>query len=266
LLSNQFASPKTRHRYRRGVLAGSRTDATLGRAWSLFRAFQVEQSDPDRFYSLLAADSVRQLSTWAPLAGQVVLDVGGGPGYFGAAFRGAGAAYVSVDADLGELSAVERPGPGTVLGSSLALPIRDGAVDLCYSSNVLEHVPLPERMADEMVRVTRPGGVVFLSWTTWLSPWGGHETSPWHYLGGRYAARRFTRRHGRAPKNEYGRTLFSVSAGRMRRWVRQAEAAHRVHLLEALPRYHPRWAQWMAAVPGVREVACWNYVLVLEVR
>jgi hypothetical protein len=117
-----------------------------------------------------------------------------------------------------------------------------------------------------MVRVTRPGGVVFLSWTTWLSPWGGHETSPWHYLGGRQAARRFTRRNGRAPKNEYGRTLFAVSAQRMRRWVRRAEAAHRVRLLGALPRYHPRWAHWIAAVPGVREVACWNYVLVLEVR
>jgi SAM-dependent methyltransferase len=248
------------------VLAGSQANATLRRTWSLFRAFQAEQTDPDRFYSLLAADSVRQLSSWSPLADKLVLDVGGGPGYFAAAFRGAGATYASVDSDLGELSAVGKPGPGTMLGSSLALPVRDDAVDLCYSSNVLEHVPQPERMADEMVRVTRPGGVVFLSWTTWLSPWGGHETSPWHYLGGRHAARRFTRRNGRAPKNEYGRTLFAVSARRMRRWVRRAEAAHRVRLLDALPRYHPRWAQWIAAVPGVREVACWNYVLVLEVQ
>jgi SAM-dependent methyltransferase len=265
LHSNQFR-PEIRHRYRHGVLVGAQSDATLERSWRLFRAFQVEQSDPDRFYSLLANDSVRQLSSWTPLAGKLVLDVGGGPGYFATAFRGAGAAYASVDSDLGELSAVGKPGPGTALGSSLALPVRDDAVDVCYSSNVLEHVPQPERMADEMVRVTRPGGVVFLSWTTWLSPWGGHETSPWHYLGGRQAARRFTRRNGRTPKNEYGRTLFAVSAQRMRRWVRRAEAAHRVRLLGALPRYHPRWAHWIAAVPGVREVACWNYVLVLEVR
>jgi SAM-dependent methyltransferase len=238
----------------------------MRRAWGLFRAFRAEQTDPDRFYSLLASDSVRQLSAWTDLAGRRVLDVGGGPGYFGAAFQHAGATYVSVDADLGELSAAGRPGPGTILGSGLALPIRDSVVDVCYSSNVLEHVPRPERMADEMVRVTRPGGVVFLSWTTWLSPWGGHETSPWHYLGGRYAARRFVRREGRAPKNEYGRTLFPVSAGRMRRWASAAEAADRIRLVDTLPRYHPRWAQWVAAVPGVREVACWNYVLVLEVR
>jgi SAM-dependent methyltransferase len=233
---------------------------------ALFRAFMVEQSDPDRFYSLLAADSVRQLSAWTPLDGRLVLDVGGGPGYFGDAFRAAGAAYVSVDSDLGELSAVGKLGPGTVLGSGLDLPIRDASVDVCYSSNVLEHVPAPERMADEMVRVTRPGGIMFLSWTTWLSPWGGHETSPWHYLGGRYAARRFTRRHGRRPKNDYGRSLFAVSARGMRRWARVAAVDGRVRIRAALPRYHPWWAQWIAAVPGVREVACWNYVLVLEVR
>src|SRR4029453_12457876 len=170
------AEPRARRRYGRGVLAGAQANATLRRTWTLFRAFQVEQTDPDRFYSLLADDSVRQLSSWAPLAGRRLLDVGGGPGYFGAAFRRAGATYASVDADLGELSAAGKPGPGTVLGSSLALPVHDNAVDVCYSSNVLEHVPEPERMADEMVRVTRPGGVVFLSWTTWLSPWGGHET------------------------------------------------------------------------------------------
>jgi SAM-dependent methyltransferase len=240
--------------------------ATLRRSRELFRAFLSEQTDPDRFYSLLAADSVRQLAAWTSLDGCLVLDVGGGPGYFGDAFRNAGAAYVSVDADLGELSAAGRPGPGTVLGSGLALPIRDGAVDVCYSSNVLEHVPDPERMADEMVRVTRPGGIVFLSWTTWLSPWGGHETSPWHYLGGGFAARRFARRQGRPPKNEYGRTLFPVSASRMLRWARRSEAGRRVRLLDTLPRYHPRWAHWVAAVPGVREVACWNYVLILEVR
>ena len=46
-------------------------------------------------------------------------------------------------------------------------------------------------MIDEMVRVTRPGGTVFVSFTPWWSPWGGHETAPWHYLGGEYARRRY---------------------------------------------------------------------------
>ena len=44
----------------------------------------------------------------------------------------------------------------TVVGSGMRLPFRDGAVDVCYSSNVLEHVPDPWVMVDEMLRVTRP--------------------------------------------------------------------------------------------------------------
>jgi SAM-dependent methyltransferase len=235
---------------------------TLRRSVALLGAFRVEQSDPDRFYGLLARDSARQVGQYVPLAGRSVLDVGGGPGYFAAAFEAAGATYLAVDADAGELSARGAPGPRTVLGSGTALPVRDGAVDVCYSSNVLEHVREPERMAAEMLRVTRPGGTVFLSYTTWLSPWGGHETAPWHYLGGDYAAGRYQRRHGRPPKNRYGQRLFPLSAGRMLRWARTADA----ELVAALPRYHPRWARWLVHVPAVREVGLWNLLLVLRRR
>ncbi|HEX5241065.1 MAG TPA: class I SAM-dependent methyltransferase, partial [Candidatus Limnocylindrales bacterium] len=76
--------------------------------------------------------------------------------------------------------------------------------------NVLEHVPEPWTMADEMVRVTRPGGTVFLSYTIWLSPHGGHETSPWHYLGGRRALQRYERTKGKPPKNVYGESMYAV--------------------------------------------------------
>ena len=150
--------------------------ATLSRSVSLFKAFLHEQDDPQRFYSVLAADSVAQLSRWVDLAGTTVLDVGGGPGYFADAFRGAGATYVGLEPDAGEMAARGEPEPGTLRASGEELPIRTGSVDVCYSSNVLEHVAEPWRFAGETVRVTRPGGTVFLSFTSWLSPWGGHET------------------------------------------------------------------------------------------
>jgi hypothetical protein len=128
---------------------------------------------------------------------------------------------------------------------------------------VVEHVPDPVAMAEEMVRVTRAGGTVFLSWTTWFSPWGGHETAPWHYLGGRYAADRFARREGRRPKNDFGRSLFAAHAGPMLRWAQESPV---VDVVEVFPRYHPRWARWVVRVPGLREVAAWNVVIVLRVR
>jgi SAM-dependent methyltransferase len=236
---------------------------TLRRSVSLLRAFRQEQTNPDAFYGLLAADSVAQVGQYADLAGKSVLDVGGGPGYFANAFEAAGARYVAIDADLGELSAVTEPGPNTVVGSGTALPIQTDALDVCYSSNVLEHVDDPERMAAEMVRVTRPGGMVFLSYTAWLSPWGGHETAPWHYLGGDYAARRYARVHGKAPKNRFGESLFALSVGRMMRW---AKDCGEVEVVRMMPRYHPSWARWVVHVPGVREFAVWNLALVLRVR
>ncbi len=150
----------------------------LGRSWRLFQAFRVEQTDPAHFYGTLARDSVDQIRTYAELDGRWVLDVGGGPGYFADAFRSAGATYTPLDADLGELSGLGDPEPGTVLGSGMQLPFADDSFGVTYSSNVLEHVSEPWTMADEMVRVTEPGGLVFLSYTLWYGPWGGHETSP----------------------------------------------------------------------------------------
>ena len=236
---------------------------SLRRSVALFRAFRVEQSDPDRFYRLLAADSVREASRWCDLEGAVVLDVGGGPGYFSDAFRAAGASYAGVDPDVGELTARGGAGTNTVRASGLRLPIADATLDLTYSSNVLEHVPAPEDMAREMLRVTKAGGTVLISWTPWLSPWGGHETAPWHYLGGRYAADRYAARHGHRPKNDFGRSLFACSIGRMSRWARAAEAAGDLRVVALLPCYHPAWARWVVRVPGLREVVSWNAVLVL---
>ncbi len=236
---------------------------TLRRSVRLLRDFRYEQPDPDRFYGALAADSAAQLAHFVDLEGRLMLDVGGGPGYFRAAFEARGASYLALDADAGELAGLGEIARGTVVGSGMELPFRDGAVDVCYSSNVLEHVPDPWRMAEEMVRVTRPGGTVFLSWTVWYGPWGGHETAPWHYLGGHRARRRYRRRHGREPKNRYGESLFAVTVGEGLRWARTQQQADVVALL---PRYNPRWTWWLLRVPLLREVVTWNLVIVLRRR
>jgi SAM-dependent methyltransferase len=237
--------------------------ATLSRSVTLFRAFLREQSDPDLFYGVLAADSVSQLAEHVGLDGATVLDVGGGPGYFADAFRCAGATYIGLEPDVGEMAARGEPQPGTIRASGEALPVRTASVDVCYSSNVLEHVRSPWTMTAEMVRVTRPGGTIFLSFTPWLSPWGGHETAPWHYLGGHVAARRYRRRTGHEPKNRFGESLFPVSVGAALRWARRCPD---VDVVAAYPRYHPWWAAWVVRVPGLREVVSWNLVVVLRRR
>jgi SAM-dependent methyltransferase len=234
--------------------------ATLRRSIRLFRLFLVEQTRPDLFYAAIAQDAVAQLGEWVALSGARVLDVGGGPGYFGRAFQGAGASYIGVELDVD----TDLPAEVYAVGASgEALPIRSGSVDVAYSSNVVEHLHRPWTMADELVRVTKPGGVVFVSFTPWFSPWGGHETAPWHYLGGGYARRRYLRKKGSEPKNVFGRSLFGYRVSQALDWARRHPD---VELLAAFPRYHPWWAYWLARVPVLREVALWNLAMVLRKR
>ena len=129
-----------------------------------------------------------------------------------------------------------------VRASGMALPFADDSVDICLSSNVAEHVAQPWRLGSEMLRVTRPGGLAVLSYTVWLGPFGGHEMGLTHYLGGARAAERYTRKHGHRPKNDYGSSLFAVSAADGLEWAASTGA-----LVAAFPRYHPRWAWWMVA-------------------
>ncbi|MET4166624.1 MULTISPECIES: class I SAM-dependent methyltransferase [Gordonia] len=246
--------------------------ATLRRAAGLLNDFRFEQSDPARFYGALAADTASMVEAFVPdLAGAapdgaVVLDVGGGPGYFADAFRARGAHYVSVEPDPTEMHAGGLEHRGSVRGSGQALPFADGCVDVCLSSNVVEHTPTPWQMADEMLRVTRPGGVVIISYTLWWGPFGGHEMGLTHYLGGHRAARLYTRRHGRPPKNLYGTSLFAVSAADGLRWARAAAGSGRAELVAAFPRYIPRWMWWVMRVPVLRDVLGTNLVLVLRRR
>ena len=235
----------------------------LARTFTLFNLFRRETTDPDTFYTFLADDTIRRIGTHLPLHGAVVLDVGGGPGYVAAAMRGAGAQCIVAEYAHTELFLHGRTPDDAIQADGQQLPIRTGGVDVCHSSNVLEHVPQPDRMIGEMVRVVRPGGLVYLSFTNWLSPWGGHETSPWHYFGGDYAARRWASKRGSQPKNRFGHSLFRVDVANV---VRSIRANGDVDIVRVGSRYLPSWTAPIVNVPGLREVAVWNLEVILRRR
>jgi SAM-dependent methyltransferase len=243
--------------------------ATLRRSLGLLSEFRYEQRDPARFYGVLATDTANMIGDlWQGIHGErpdgrSLLDVGGGPGYFATAFTEAGMRYMGVEPDSSEMHAARpvlaRQGGTFVRASGMALPFADDSVDICLSSNVAEHVPRPWQLGNEMLRVTKPGGLVVLSYTVWLGPFGGHEMGLTHYLGGTRAATLYARRHGHPAKNNYGSSLFAVAVSDGLNW-----AASTGELTAAFPRYHPRWAWWLTAVPGLREFLVSNLVLVLQ--
>jgi len=231
------------------------------RSYQLFRAFRNEGTDPATFYRLLADDTVVDVSRYCQLVGATVLDVGGASGYVADAFRDVGSRSVTAEYDFAQMVEHGRRLVNGVAADGSALPFATGSVDVSYSSNVLEHVLAPERMLSEMVRVVSPGGVVYLTFTNWLSPWGGHETSPWHYLGGEWAARRYQRRHGVGPKNRYGQSLFPLGVGEVLSWC---ESRADVSVVDTFPRYYPRWTKPLVRIPGLRELLTWNLVVVMR--
>src|SRR4029078_6337893 len=123
--------------------------------------------------------------------------------------------------------AEKRPDPAVVADEYL-LPLADAVADVTFSSNVLEHVADPQTFLSEMVRVTRPGGLIYVSVTNWFSPWGGHEWAPWHYLGADRARARYHRRTGRPAKHTLGENLFAVHIGPTLRHVRAPRESTRV--------------------------------------
>lgn len=237
-----------------------RTDG-VGRSWQIFRAMRREQVDPRGTYAFMATDTADLLAGYRSIEGAVCIDVGGGPGYTAEALRARGASAFTLDPFEAELSLHGRTPTAAVVADGLRLPLADGTVDLVCTLNALEHVATPWTFLDELVRVAKPGGTVFVGLTNWLSPWGGHETSPWHYLGGERAARRYAARTGVEPKNRYGTSLFPVGVGEVLRW---ADAAPSVRVVDAFPRYYPRWCRPLVRVPGVREVVTWNLAVVME--
>ncbi|MGH9172175.1 MAG: class I SAM-dependent methyltransferase [Acidimicrobiales bacterium] len=239
------------------------TPRTLRRSVRLLSAFRYEQTDPDRFYDMIASDAVTYVGDHVGLRGARVVDVGGGAGYFTKAFRAAGSVCFVVEPSAAELTWRGAAPDGALLGDGYSLPFRTGSADLVVSSNVLEHVARPYDMIDELARVARPGGHVWLSYTNWYGPWGGHETSPWHLAGGHWASRRYEARYGHPPKNLLGESLFRVHVGTTLRYVNNHPA---LEVVQAIPRYHPGFAKGILKVPGVRELVTWNLELLMRRR
>jgi 2-polyprenyl-3-methyl-5-hydroxy-6-metoxy-1,4-benzoquinol methylase len=95
------------------------------------------------------------------------LDVGCGQGAYVARMRTLGFDVSGIDASAGQVRlAIRNLGDGsTVSGSVLAIPAADNAYDFVYIINVLHHlasVDEQRRAFAEMLRVIRPGGLLFV--------------------------------------------------------------------------------------------------------
>jgi len=76
----------------------------------------------------------------------------------------------------------------------MAIPLRDESVEIVFCASLVEHVAEPRDLLTEIERVLRSDGVCYISFPPYYGLIGGHEFSPFHYLGERIAIR-LVRRH-----------------------------------------------------------------------
>ena len=167
-----------------------------------------------------------------------------------------------IDRSPDELALAGEAPEGAIVGDAMDLPLPDASVDGVFASNMLEHTPDSKKVLTEIERVLKPGGWAYVSWTNWYSPWGGHDMTPYHFLGPRLGRKVYDLRGGRHNKNIYGESLWPVHIGATLRFLRSRPDV----VIERLePRYWPR-LRFIVQVPVLRELLTWNCVVRLRKR
>jgi len=203
-----------------------------------------------------------------PATHRTALDLGCGNGFFGAQL-GAGGFETTFSDEVNFIDAsVPRPIKFIQIDICRDDLARLGRHDLVILSNVLEHLPDPNRILRYIPNLLNPKGVFYLCWTNWLSPYGGHEFTPYHYLGCKMATRLFERlpekmlidRRRQGHPHTLGKNLFPTYIGRTLKLLRRVEG---VEVVDYVPRYYAE-LRWLAHVPILREFVCWNFAVLIR--
>lgn len=226
-------------------------------------ARHLKHRDDADFYVLQAQDALRWIERQgvAIQPGLRVLDLGCGHGILGNEFLSRDCDVTYADA-ANILKPELRQHPFVEINLDTDDYTRLGQHDMVICSNVLEHLAKPRQFIDRAAQLLPPGGHLYLSWTNWLSPWGGHDFSPFHYLGARRGVAVWSRLTGRKSDHTVFTNLFPTYIGKVLRWVR---ANPDLQLVQAVPRYYPELAL-LLKIPIAREFLAWNCALLLRRR
>jgi SAM-dependent methyltransferase len=134
-----------------------------------------------------------------------------------------------------------------------------GEYDLVICSNVLEHLAKPDQFIHSAAKLLAPQGKLYLSWTNWLPAWGGHEFSPFHYLGARRGHLVYDKLVGRPRKHTPFVNLYPTYIGAILKLIRREP---RLRIIRVAPRYYTEFS-FLMRLPGIREFLAWNCALLI---
>ena len=223
-------------------------------------AHHLKHKDDSGFYHLQAGDAINWIERKGGKIGPGVkaLDLGCGHGIFGAALQARGCEVTFSD-EQNFLAPELHDTKFKALDLERQSISELGQFDLVICSNVLEHLSNPKRLIDMIPDALTPRGVFYLSWTNWLSPWGGHEFSPYHYLGAKRGHLFFDRVKKVQRKHTPYVNLFPTNIGQILSEIRKN---NRLSIVAAAPRYYPEFA-FLVRLPVLREFFTWNCALLI---
>jgi 2-polyprenyl-3-methyl-5-hydroxy-6-metoxy-1,4-benzoquinol methylase len=216
--------------------------------------------DDEVFYWLQAVAAIDWIAAQGVRIGQgvTVLDLGCGHGIFGRELLKRGCSVVFSDEE--NFLATDVVGQEFIRFNidrdDMKIP---GKYDLVVCSNVYEHLSQPERFLLTAHELLKPDGVLYLSWTNWLSPWGGHEFSPLHYLGSRRGHLLYDKLTGRQRKHTPYVNLFPTYIGSTLRKVSENRA---LQIKRTAPRYYTELG-FIMHIPLLREFLAWNCAMLI---
>jgi SAM-dependent methyltransferase len=175
-LANRIQTTRARKRWNAAPPGGHTLDVTL--LDSLARRHPVVEVGYDytpEARVTRARTRHAAIEPYAPRAG-ASLEIGSADAMTSAEFARTGWSATAIDIDTSRTDPRALAGGVTVLemdATTLVFP--DATFDLVFSFNVFEHLPDPRATFAEIVRVLRPGGLAYISFTglRW-SPHGAH--------------------------------------------------------------------------------------------
>jgi RimJ/RimL family protein N-acetyltransferase/SAM-dependent methyltransferase len=140
-----------------------------GQQWTVVSEFTGQAEGFNASAVARAVETLDDLVALAdPRAGERWLEAACGPGLIARRLAPHVAHVLGVDAtpamiDLARREAAGLPNVDFTTGDATALALADGAVDGAVARFAIHHVPVPQRLVDELARVVRPGGRVVLA-------------------------------------------------------------------------------------------------------
>lgn len=175
--------------------------------WKVSRRRLQSEKDYRRFQAFQAALLLSYLrDLGVDINGKQVLDLGSGIGGYSEEMIRHGATVISLD--LMKPSYRVMQGQFAIAADALSIPLRDESVGFILCASLIEHVLDPVRLLAEIQRTLVRRGYCYLSFPPFYSPLGGHEFSPFHYLGEHWAIRLKGRRRKAL---EWVNNLYKVS-------------------------------------------------------